>query len=78
MKCPGVKSALNPSNPLRLCLSCLRYQWGLDGKGPAEHKGGEWVCVEFLGSLSGAQKATPATEATAAGVYHQQKELANE
>jgi hypothetical protein len=36
--------------------------------------GGEpvWECVHRV------QKATPATVATAAGVYHQQKELANE
>ena len=44
MTCPGVKSAVNPSHPLRLCLGCKRYQWGLDGKGPAEHDGKVWVC----------------------------------
>ena len=78
MSCPGVTSQITPGRPLRLCLSCLRYAWGLEGKGTAKHDGSAWTCIEFTGSLSGAQKATPATEATAAGVYHQQKELANE
>ena len=52
MNCPGVKSRVNPSQPLRLCLSCLRYAWGMEGKGPAEHDGVRWVCKLELRSVN--------------------------
>lgn len=42
--CPGVMSAVNPSRPMHLRLSCARYSWGLPGKGPAKHDGAKWVC----------------------------------
>ena len=52
MSCPGVTSQITPGRPLRLCLSCLRYSWGLEGKGPAEHDGSVWVCSEQLRTVS--------------------------
>jgi hypothetical protein len=48
MSCPGVMSAINPGRPLRLCLSCRLYSYGLPGKGPAEHRHGKWVCAQQL------------------------------
>jgi hypothetical protein len=47
MKCPGVTSAVNPGRPLRLCLGCVRYEWGMDGTGPAKHDGKVWTCKQL-------------------------------
>ncbi len=47
MNCPGRQSAVNPGRPLRLCLGCVRYEWGLSGVGPATHDGRKWLCKAF-------------------------------
>ena len=45
--CPGVMSAINPGRPIRLCLSCRLYSYGLPGVGPATHDGVRWVCKQM-------------------------------
>jgi hypothetical protein len=57
--CGGVNSPVNPSQALRLCQSCARYEYAADGFKPAARRsGGEsWQCVNFS-SLPAAMPAS--------------------